>query len=489
MTRTNLAVVFSPVIFSLDYTDNKKKLKALKTQMASNYSYSSLSKQPTITTINPLVSISSISSGSEKQLLDLKSSSILKSSLEQIDNNSSSNQTQQSTPTESPSPVVSSSMINSVSQSTAADLHSSMNARVPKTSSVDTSSDQRKMAKASFSQETKSSSQQSQDFPDSNIAAQSSKLSKYSDKIINKATNSFVSFGGGEISKESLESFESMNKVVQSCVADMIKYSMDLFTVSFFLTGYSFYFAYYIFSNQVPIENFEKLRLSICGSEPHSLDSLYDLESRKLKKFEFFAGNVNIDKTFWSYFDKFDDVSIYYFKNEYQQQLLLNKSASNSNLTNSSSVSTSTINNPPSSNQSSQQQQQQPYYVSSNMMGSTPNQPSLSVSSTSYPTISSSLFIPQANECFSEKLKLWKCCTLVKKPNLTLEKILNRIKKERYLWDDDFKDGRIVEQLDEHTEIYRYVMSFLPPHPSRDFFELRYVYLIDQEGLNFDLFC
>ena len=45
---------------------------------------------------------------------------------------------------------------------------------------------------------------------------------------------------------------------------------------------------------------------------------------------------------------------------------------------------------------------------------------------------------------------------------------------KRHLWDDDFKEGKVVEQLDEKTELYRYVVTFMPPHPSRDFFEIRH---------------
>lgn len=44
----------------------------------------------------------------------------------------------------------------------------------------------------------------------------------------------------------------------------------------------------------------------------------------------------------------------------------------------------------------------------------------------------------------------------------------------RHFWDDDFKEGRIVDTLDDQTDLHRYVISFMPPHPSRDFFEIRY---------------
>lgn len=65
--------------------------------------------------------------------------------------------------------------------------------------------------------------------------------SNYKQKL-NKAANSLVNFAvsGNEsssssalaaMSKESLDSLDYISKVVQMCVADMIKYSIDLFTV------------------------------------------------------------------------------------------------------------------------------------------------------------------------------------------------------------------------------------------------------------------
>jgi len=46
-------------------------------------------------------------------------------------------------------------------------------------------------------------------------------------------------------------------------------------------------------------------------------------------------------------------------------------------------------------------------------------------------------------------------------------------KINRHIWDDDFKDGKVVEILDENTDLYRYVITCMPPHASRDFFEIR----------------
>ena len=463
MNRNNLAVVFSPVIFSLDYND-KKKLKSLRTQMLSNMTIAALGKHqsagnpPISTATVPLPLISNASSNKKTNV-----------ELVTIEVNTFANPVHLATVTESPSGQFTIS----------ADLDSAMT--VTAAASV---ADRKFSSKNSFSVENKKFSQQSQDHADISTADKSK--TNYISNKINKAASSIVSFGselgGGNKSdqaKESLENFEYMNKVVQMCVSDMIKYSMDLFTV--------------------PIENFEKLKLSVSfGSEPHNLDNLYDLESHKLKKVDFFANNVNIDKTYWSYFDKYEDVSIYYFKIEPQQQLI--KTTSNTNLANTSatpnqqSFVTASTGTPLSSLNSlisTTNSSSQTFFISSNLMATVTSagaaasasilSPATAASNASSATRTSNnnstntLFIPQTNECFNDKLKLWKCCTLIKKPNLTLEKILSRLKSERFLWDDDFKEGRVVEQLDDQNDLYRYVISFLPPHPSRDYFELRFV--------------
>ncbi len=64
------------------------------------------------------------------------------------------------------------------------------------------------------------------------------------------------------------------------------------------------------------------------------------------------------------------------------------------------------------------------------------------------------------------------------RPNLLLSKnffFVNNpyYKINRHIWDDDFKDGKVVEILDENTDLYRYVITCMPPHASRDFFEIR----------------
>jgi hypothetical protein len=417
MTRNNLAVVFSPVIFSLDY-DNKKKIKSIKSQLQLLHSNATLMKQQQAQLIlNPSTSSSSTTVPERALSLNkLSESSETSPIAEEFPSDcgtSSAGYTSLPVQIESATAAAttSSSLDMPPAKSPASDLNENFIITPPPSTST------------------------------SQNAATPSK-STYINKF-NRAASSFVSFGSdlkSDSIKESLENFDYMNKVVQLCVSDMIRYSMDLFTV--------------------PVENFEKLRLSsVFGSEPHLLDNLYDLEQKKLKKVDFFANNVQIDKTYWSYFDKYEDVSIYYFKNDSMSSFNNNKSIA------STATNLISISEQPST------QTTTTTTTTSGALNITTNNSALHTASTSY---SSSLFMPQANECFNDKLKLWKCCTLIKKPNLTLDKIMNRIKNERYLWDDDFKEGKVVECLDDSTDLYRYVVAFLPPHPSRDFFELRH---------------
>uniref|UniRef100_A0A2K5P4N1 StAR-related lipid transfer protein 13 n=1 Tax=Cercocebus atys TaxID=9531 RepID=A0A2K5P4N1_CERAT len=67
-------------------------------------------------------------------------------------------------------------------------------------------------------------------------------------------------------------------------------------------------------------------------------------------------------------------------------------------------------------------------------------------------------------------LKLWKASVEVEAPPSV---VLNRVLRERHLWDEDFVQWKVVETLDRHTEIYQYVLNSMAPHPSRDFVVLR----------------
>ncbi|KAM5279096.1 LOW QUALITY PROTEIN: stAR-related lipid transfer protein 13 [Hipposideros larvatus] len=67
-------------------------------------------------------------------------------------------------------------------------------------------------------------------------------------------------------------------------------------------------------------------------------------------------------------------------------------------------------------------------------------------------------------------LKLWKASVEVEAPPSI---VLNRVLRERHLWDEDFVQWKVVESLDKQTEIYQYVLNSMAPHPSRDFVVLR----------------
>ncbi|XP_069747735.1 stAR-related lipid transfer protein 13 isoform X2 [Narcine bancroftii] len=67
-------------------------------------------------------------------------------------------------------------------------------------------------------------------------------------------------------------------------------------------------------------------------------------------------------------------------------------------------------------------------------------------------------------------LRLWKASIEVEAPPSV---VLNRLLRERYLWDDDFLQWKVIESLDKQTEIFHYVLNSMAPHPSRDFVTLR----------------
>ncbi|XP_051018779.1 stAR-related lipid transfer protein 13 isoform X2 [Acomys russatus] len=67
-------------------------------------------------------------------------------------------------------------------------------------------------------------------------------------------------------------------------------------------------------------------------------------------------------------------------------------------------------------------------------------------------------------------LKLWKASVEVEAPPSV---VLNRVLRERHLWDEHFLQWKVVETLDRQTEIYQYVLNSMAPHPSRDFVVLR----------------
>lgn len=67
-------------------------------------------------------------------------------------------------------------------------------------------------------------------------------------------------------------------------------------------------------------------------------------------------------------------------------------------------------------------------------------------------------------------LRLWKVSTEMEAPPYT---VLQRLLRERHLWDEDLLQGKVIEALDENMEVYHYVTDSMAPHPRRDFVVLR----------------
>ncbi|MGH0138591.1 UNVERIFIED_CONTAM: hypothetical protein FKN15_067023 [Acipenser sinensis] len=72
--------------------------------------------------------------------------------------------------------------------------------------------------------------------------------------------------------------------------------------------------------------------------------------------------------------------------------------------------------------------------------------------------------------CDSSPLRLWKATVEVP---AAPEDVLNRVLREQYRWDDDLLDSKVIESLDNQTEIYQYILTSMAPHPTRDHVVLR----------------
>ena len=67
-------------------------------------------------------------------------------------------------------------------------------------------------------------------------------------------------------------------------------------------------------------------------------------------------------------------------------------------------------------------------------------------------------------------LRLWKVTVEVP---ASPEEVLTRVLREQAHWDEDLLESRIVETLDEKTEVYQYVRNTMAPHPTKDHLVLR----------------
>ncbi|KAL4608553.1 stAR-related lipid transfer protein 13 isoform X1 [Arapaima gigas] len=67
-------------------------------------------------------------------------------------------------------------------------------------------------------------------------------------------------------------------------------------------------------------------------------------------------------------------------------------------------------------------------------------------------------------------LRRWRVSVEVEAPP---SEVLNRVLRERHLWDPDLLHWRVRETMDKQTEICQYILSHMAPHPNRDFVVLR----------------
>ncbi|KAM4751224.1 rho GTPase-activating protein 7 isoform 3-T3 [Anableps anableps] len=67
-------------------------------------------------------------------------------------------------------------------------------------------------------------------------------------------------------------------------------------------------------------------------------------------------------------------------------------------------------------------------------------------------------------------LRLWKVTVEIP---ASPDEVLTRVLREQGHWDEDLLESRVVETLDEQTEIYQYVRNAMAPHPTRDHLVLR----------------
>ncbi|XP_048838732.1 stAR-related lipid transfer protein 13 isoform X2 [Brienomyrus brachyistius] len=67
-------------------------------------------------------------------------------------------------------------------------------------------------------------------------------------------------------------------------------------------------------------------------------------------------------------------------------------------------------------------------------------------------------------------LRRWRVMVEVEAPPSV---VLNRVLRERHLWDVDLLQWKVRETLDRQMEVFQYAINSMPPHPSRDFVVLR----------------
>ncbi|XP_058239407.1 stAR-related lipid transfer protein 8 isoform X2 [Hemibagrus wyckioides] len=67
-------------------------------------------------------------------------------------------------------------------------------------------------------------------------------------------------------------------------------------------------------------------------------------------------------------------------------------------------------------------------------------------------------------------IRLWRASVEIEAPPTV---VLHRVLRERHLWDEDLLHSRVIESLENNTEVFHYITDSMAPHPRRDFVVLR----------------
>ncbi|XP_041949499.1 LOW QUALITY PROTEIN: stAR-related lipid transfer protein 8 [Alosa sapidissima] len=67
-------------------------------------------------------------------------------------------------------------------------------------------------------------------------------------------------------------------------------------------------------------------------------------------------------------------------------------------------------------------------------------------------------------------IRLWRVSAEMEAPAAV---VLQRVLRERHLWDEDLLHSRVLESLENNTEVFHYITDSMAPHPRRDFVVLR----------------
>lgn len=70
-----------------------------------------------------------------------------------------------------------------------------------------------------------------------------------------------------------------------------------------------------------------------------------------------------------------------------------------------------------------------------------------------------------------QPMRLWRVSVEIEAPPAV---VLQRVLRERHLWDEDLLHSRVIETLENNTEVFHYITDSMAPHPRRNFIVLRY---------------